>query len=81
MSFIKKYLTKQKIKEFILINIGVFLVALSFTLFLDRNNLIFGGVGGLGVILKNIFGEKIPTSLIMLMINLVLLVIQALEII
>ena len=73
MSLIKKYLTRQKIKEFILINIGIFLVALSFTLFLDKNNLIFGGVGGLGVILKNIFGEKIPTSLIMLIINLVLL--------
>ena len=76
MNYIKKYLTKQKIKEFILINIGIFLVALSFTFFLDKNDLIFGGVGGIGVILKNLFGDKIPTSIIILILNLVLLLIS-----
>ena len=76
MNYIKNHLTKQKIKEFILINIGVFLVALSFTFFLDKNDLIFGGVGGIGVILKNLFGEKIPSSIIVLILNLILLLIS-----
>lgn len=72
----KEYFTKQKIEEFILINIGIFLVALSFTFFLDKNDLIFGGVGGIGVILKNVFGDKIPTSIIIFVINGILLLIS-----
>lgn len=72
---IKKFFTKKKIKEFLCINIGVFLVALSFTFFLDRNDFIFGGVSGIGIILRNVFGDKVPSSLIILVINIILLII------
>lgn len=71
----ERFLNKKKIKEFLLINLGVFLVAFSFTFFLDRNNFIFGGVSGIGVILKNVFGEKIPSSIIVLIVNMILLVV------
>lgn len=71
----KKILNKKRIKEFLLINVGVFLVSFAFTFFLDKNNFIFGGVSGIGIILKNLFGEKVPSSLIILAINTILLII------
>lgn len=71
----KNILNKKRIKEFVLINIGVFLVSFAFTFFLDKNNFIFGGVSGIGIILKNLFGEKVPSSIIILVINTILLII------
>ena len=72
---LEKYLNKKKIKEFAIINLGILLISITFTFFLDKNNFIFGGVSGIGVILKILFGEKIPSSFILLMVNLVLLLI------
>ncbi|MBQ8292524.1 MAG: YitT family protein [Bacilli bacterium] len=72
---LKKYLNKKRIKEFLIINLGVLLISITFTFFLDKNNFIFGGVSGIGVILKNVFGEKVPSSFILLVVNLVLLLI------
>ena len=60
----EKFFSKKRIKEFIMINIGIFLVSFAFTFFLDKNNFIFGGVSGIGVILKNLLGEKVPSSMI-----------------
>ncbi len=74
MSFKEKYLSKKKIKEFLIINIGIFLVALAFTFILDYNNFVFGGVGGIGIILKNVFDEKVPSSIIILIVNIILLI-------
>ena len=71
----KNILNKKRIKEFLLINLGVFLVSFAFTFFLDKNNFIFGGVSGIGIILKNLFGDKIPSSIIILIINTILLII------
>lgn len=71
----EKFFSKKRIKEFIMINIGIFLVSFSFTFFLDKNNFVFGGVSGIGVILKNLLGEKVPSSLIILVVNLILLII------
>ncbi len=71
----EKFFSKKRIKEFIMINIGIFLVSFAFTFFLDKNNFIFGGVSGIGIILKNLFGEKVPSSLIILVVNLILLII------
>ena len=51
----EKFFSKKRIKEFIMINIGIFLVSFAFTFFLDKNNFIFGGVSGIGIILKNLF--------------------------
>lgn len=71
----KNILNKKRIKEFLLINLGIFLVSFAFTFFLDKNNFIFGGVSGIGIILKNLFGDKIPSSIIILIINTILLII------
>ncbi len=71
----EKFFSKKRIKEFIMINIGIFLVSFAFTFFLDKNNFIFGGVSGISIILKNLFGEKVPSSLIILVVNLILLII------
>lgn len=71
----EKFFSKKRMKEFLWINIGVFLVSFAFTFFLDKNNFIFGGVSGIGIILKNLFGEKVPSSLIILAINTILLII------
>ena len=51
----EKFFTKKRMKEFLWINIGIFLVSFAFTFFLDKNNFIFGGVSGIGIILKNLF--------------------------
>lgn len=74
-------MNKAKIKDFLTINLGVFLMAFAYSLFIDPNNLIIGGVGGLATILKTIFeGQKIfgvipiTSSLLILIFNLILLV-------
>ena len=60
---------KGFIKEYILMTIGVMLVALSFSFFLDPYNLVIGGVGGIAIILK----PYMDTSLMILIINVALL--------
>lgn len=70
---IKQYFTKRKIKEFFLINLGVCLMAFAYSVLLDPNNVIIGGIGGIATILKDVGGDKIPSSLIILILNIVLL--------
>ena len=60
---------KNFIKEYLLMNVGVMLVALSFSFFLDPYNLVIGGVGGIAIIFK----PYMDTSLMILIINIVLL--------
>lgn len=74
-----KKITKKQFKDFLLINLGVMLMAFAYTFFIDINNLIIGGVGGIATILKDIlgdftiFGVEIHSSLIILIINILLL--------
>ena len=69
-------ITKKHIKYFITINLGVFLMAMAYSILIDRNKLVIGGVGGIATILSNaITGLKINSSFIILIINLVLLLI------
>ena len=68
--------TKKHIKDFLTINLGVFLMAMAYSILIDRNKLVIGGVGGIATILSNaITGLKINSSFIILIINLVLLLI------
>ena len=60
---------KNFIKEYLLMTVGVMLVALSFSFFLDPYNLVIGGVGGIAIIFK----PYMDTSLMILIINIVLL--------
>lgn len=64
-------------KEFLYINLGVFVMSASYSILLDANNMIAGGVGGLATILKNIsfFGYHISSSIFILILNLILLLI------
>lgn len=69
----EKYFNKQFFKEFLLINVGVFLTAFAFSVFLDANNIVIGGVGGIGIILKNSVDIPIPTSLFIFILNMIFL--------
>jgi uncharacterized membrane-anchored protein YitT (DUF2179 family) len=68
-----KKISKKRIFEFLYINLGVMLVALSFSLFLEPNNIVAGGVSGIGIILRDIFHLN-PVSII-LATNLLLLIV------
>lgn len=69
----KKLFTKKSLKEFFFINIGVFLMAAAYSLLLDPNNIVIGGVGGVATIMKDITG--ISSSLFILILNGVLLIV------
>ncbi len=77
-------LKNKKIKNFLYINLGVMLMAFAYTFFVDSNELIIGGVGGIATLLKNVFETTlninfhIDSSLIILVLNLLLLVIALL---
>lgn len=73
---VKNIVNKQSIKEFLMINLGVFLAALSFALFLDKYNVVIGGVSGLGIIIKHILWFEVSTPLIVLIINILLLMLS-----
>lgn len=69
-------ITKKHTKDFLTINLGVFLMAMAYSILIDRNKLVIGGVGGIATILSNaITGLKINSSFIILIINVVLLLI------
>ncbi len=76
---IKKLFTKKNIRDFLIINLGVFLMAFTYSVFIDRNNLVIGGVGGMATILRklitdlNIFKFEVSSSIIILIINVILL--------
>ena len=57
---VKNIVNKQSIKEFLMINLGVFLAALSFALFLDKYNVVIGGVSGPVLSSNTSFGLRCP---------------------
>lgn len=68
-----KIFSKKRLLDLFIITIGVLLVALSYSFFLQPNNLVIGGVSGIGVIYQ--FLTKVDPALLMLITNLLLLVI------
>ena len=80
MNLQKKLFDKRQIKDFLMINLGVFLMAIAYSVFIDPNNLVIGGVGGIATLLKDIlahitiFGMHITSSFIILIFNVILLV-------
>ena len=64
---------KKIFKEYIWVTVGVILIALAFSWFLDPYNLVIGGVSGLGVVFKSLTG--LPSNLFIFGLNLVLLII------
>lgn len=69
----KKLFTKNRLIDFGLMTLGVILVAFSYSFFLQPNNLVIGGVSGIGVIYQYLSG--VDPALLMLIINLLLLVV------
>lgn len=73
----KGIFSKQKIKEFLLINLGVFIMAAAYSILLDPNKIIVGGVGGLATILSIMVeksGHSFSPSIFIAVINIVLLI-------
>ncbi len=80
----EKITTKKKIKQFLMINLGVILMAIAYAIFVDPHNLIIGGTSGLGTLFSGfeflsflkfeLFDVTFGTSqIIMLALNIVLL--------
>ena len=73
----KGIFTNQKIKEFLLINLGVFIMGAAYSILLDPNKIIVGGVGGLATIISTVFednGMNFSSSIFIAVINVILLI-------
>ncbi|MDD5183461.1 MAG: YitT family protein, partial [Bacilli bacterium] len=68
-----KILTRKRLFDLFIMTFGVMLVALSYSFFLQPNNIVIGGVSGVGVIYQYLSG--IDPALLMLITNLLLLII------
>jgi len=55
-SILKTIYKKDRIKRYFQFILGIFIVAVAFNLFLEPNNLVAGGVSGISIIMKQIFG-------------------------
>ncbi len=64
----------KKSKEFILINLGIIMVACGMYFFLMQNNLAIGGANGLAIVINH-FIPNITVGAIMIIINLILFII------
>ncbi len=69
----EKYLNKKFLKEFALINLGVFLTAFSFSIVQDPYNLVCGGVSGISILLKPVISDFVPSSVVILVLNIICL--------
>ena len=63
----------RKVKDFIMLNIGLIMTAFCLVMIFEPNNAVFGGVGGIGIILDDILA--VPVSVIVLVINALLLIV------
>ena len=64
----------KKIKEFLLINLGIIMVACGMYFFLMANNLAIGGANGIALVI-NAFIPKVSVGTIMIAVNIVLFII------
>ena len=67
-------MTKQWIKEYILITFGIILVAIAVEYFFIPNNLAAGGVIGIAIVINSLM-PKLAVSTITLVANLILFVV------
>lgn len=65
---------KDKIKDFILITIGVLLVGISVVYFFEPNNITAGGITGLAIVINN-YLPYIPVGILMLIMDAILYVV------
>lgn len=68
----KDFFTKENLKEWLYITVGIILMALSYSFFLEPKNIVTGGVSGVGIILKTLL--DLDPALVILIANIILLV-------
>lgn len=73
-NFFKEIEKKFRVKRYIELIIGILLIAISFNLFFLPNDIVFGGVSGISIIINRFFG--IDPSLIISILSILLLVIS-----
>lgn len=64
-NIIKEIYKKYRIRRYLQLIVGLLLIAVAFNLFLLPNNIVFGGVSGISIIIKQIFGLE-PSIFIMI---------------
>lgn len=64
---------KRKIKDFLMINIGVLLFSLSFVFLMEPNNQVYGGVTGISIVITALLPAWERASYFILFLNLILL--------
>lgn len=74
LSIIKEIQKKSYIKRFLSFLCGVFLLAISYNIFLAPNDLVPGGIGGLAIIINKLI--NINNSIIIMIFNLFLLILS-----
>ena len=71
---ILKMLTKKnRLKRYAFLIIGCFLVAFAFNVFFAPHNLVTGGVSGVAIVIKNVFGISTSTFISIIYILLLIL--------
>ena len=71
---VKKIEKKDLIKRYAMLFVGLILIALAFNMFLEPNDIVFGGVSGLSIITKKLFG--INPSTFILIASIILLIVS-----
>ena len=69
VEFINKKSYTKRLVQFV---IGCFIVSLAYNIFIAPNNLVPGGVGGIAIIINNLF--NIPNSTVIMILNIFLLI-------
>lgn len=73
-NILEKLENKIGIKKYLFLIIGCFLLAFSFNVFFSPNNIVTGGISGIAIVIKNIFG--ISTSVFIFISYILLLVLS-----
>ncbi len=74
LKILEKINEKARVKRIIRFMVGSFIVAIAYNLFLAPNHLVAGGVGGIAIILKSLFGFE--NSTVILFSNIFLLILS-----
>ena len=73
-NIIKQIYKKHKVKRYLTLLLGLFICAVSFNLFIFPNNIVFGGVSGISIIVTKFF--DISASTFILISSVILLVVS-----
>ncbi len=75
ISLSKKIFNKKNLKSILMINVGVFLTAISYVFFLEPNYITGGGLSGVAILVQDFLPEFLPTTAFIWICNSVLLLV------